>query len=252
MLMSEFATDCRSTPHLFELALDSDDDLAWEAISALHWRGSQEVLDYALEFSRSDSSDERMAGAYVLGQLGVPVRTFPEACFQALLGLLEDQDNQVVRAAIMSVRHLDADRAAPHILPFGRHQDSEIRFAVAFALCGVKNGDAIAMLVTLTNDSDAAVRDWATFGLGSQSNVDSEEVRAALVERSRDDDDDVRYEAVIGLGRRCDRRALAFLQTILESDPDDVAARDAAATLLGLNGHEETLAAELLARLRQF
>lgn len=61
----------------------------------------------------------------------------------------------------------------------------------------------------------------------------------------------LRYEAIIGLGRRRDRRALGFLKTMLHADPDDVFAREAAAKLLGLDESGERATGELLGALQR-
>jgi HEAT repeat protein len=60
-------------------------------------------------------------------------------------------------------------------------------------------------------DDDEDVRDWATFGLGVQGDMDSVEIRDALFERLSDPNEDVRGEAMAGLGKRRDRRVLPFL-----------------------------------------
>jgi len=74
------------------------------------------------------------------------------------------------------------------------------------------SGPAVACLLRLTRDPDAAVRNWATFSLGTQSDVDSPEVRRALLDRLGDgdppeaarDEIDASAEAAMGLARRHD------------------------------------------------
>ncbi|MCJ8159892.1 HEAT repeat domain-containing protein [Sphingomonas sp. LaA6.9] len=249
--MNSLANDPRSTPDLFRTALQSDSDHAWDAVAALHWRGSKEVLDRALALSSSENVSERARAADILGQLGIPERTFPNQCFDALLHLLSDDAQQVVFSAIFGIQHLDRVKAAPHVLPFANHQDDNIRYAAAFALGAVNTPDAIAALLMLMGDGDDEVRNWATFGVGQQSEADSEEIRAALAARLNDDDPDVRYEAICGLGRRRDGRAMGFLKTILHDDPDDTFAREAAAKLLGLDESRDTATSELLGALQR-
>jgi hypothetical protein len=73
-------------------------------------------------------------------------------------------------------------------------------------------------LMCLMQDVSDEVRDWATFGLGSQLTVDTSGVRAALFERASDSNEDVRDEAIVGLALRRDRRALGLVQAELATD----------------------------------
>ena len=249
--MSDPENDPRSVPDLFEVALQSDEDAAWDAVAALHWRGSKEVLDRALAVTRSDDATLRARAAAILGQIGVPERTFPDQCFPAVLRLLSDPHQPVVFAAIIALQHIDRSRAAPHIIPFAEHDDDDIRYAAASALGAVDTSEANATLLALMTDRDPEVRNWATFGLGQQSDADTDQIREALAARLADYDPDVRYEAVVGLGRRRDGRAVGFLKTMLHEDPDDVFAREAAAKLLGLDGSGEIATGELLGALQR-
>jgi hypothetical protein len=101
--MTSPADDPRSVPELFDAALQADKDAAWDAVAALHWRGSNEVLDRALAFACSCDPAERGRAADILGQIGIPDRTFPDQCFLAVLRLLADDDQQVVFDAIFAL-----------------------------------------------------------------------------------------------------------------------------------------------------
>ena len=62
------------------------------------------------------------------------------------------------------------------------------------------------------------MRDWATFGLGTELEVDDRDVRAALVDRLSDTFLDAREEAAVGLARRGDARAFETVRELLEAD----------------------------------
>jgi HEAT repeat protein len=245
------ATDPRSASDLLDAALQADDNAAWNAVAALHWRGSKEVLDRAVTFTRSPDPALRGRGANILGQLGVPKRTFPEECFSAVLPLLGDNVESVVRDAVYALQHIDGTRASVHIIPFAGHANDDIRHAVAFGLGAVDAPEAHKALLTLMQDRNPDVRNWATFGIGQQSDADTDQIRAALASALSDDDDDVRYEGVIGLARRRDARAVPYLKLMLQDDPDDGLAQAAAARLLGLGEGEQVATAHLLGALQR-
>ncbi len=196
----------------------SDEDRYWDVVGALQRRGSHEVLDRAVRLCQSVCAVERSAGADILGQLGVPDRTFPEPCLRTLLSALEGEENQdVIRAILVALSHLGKPEAIVPASRFRRHADPEVRHAVVLALTGYEDARAIGLLIELTRDPDAQVRDWATFALGSQVEVDTPELRGALVERLSDEDDDTRAEAFIGLAQRGDCRVIPILSKELAS-----------------------------------
>jgi HEAT repeat protein len=71
-------------------------------------------------------------------------------------------------------------------------------------------------LIALTNDEDRSNRDWATFLL-AQSDIDTPEARNALIHAAKDDNPDVRAEAIAGLARRDQNLALPLVRTALQA-----------------------------------
>jgi HEAT repeat protein len=104
-------SDPRSVDELFFAALtESDDEAAWHAISALHFRGSREVLERSRALCLSDCAFERRLGADILGQLGVPQRTFPSECRAVLLKILAvEHDSDVLQSLLIALSHNDFD-----------------------------------------------------------------------------------------------------------------------------------------------
>ena len=82
-------------------------------------------------------------------------------------------------------------------------------------------------------DADEDVRDWATFGLGVQGDLDSDEIRDALWQRISDPSPDVREECLVGLAKRKDHRALEVLVAALNQPEVSNRVREAAAEFLG-------------------
>ena len=76
----------------------------------------------------------------------------------------------------------------------------------------------VATLIEWSRDKNNNVREWATFCLGSQLNVDGEDVRQALKYRLDDADFDTRCEAMVGLARRRDEAGIRPLMDWLAGD----------------------------------
>jgi len=79
-------------------------------------------------------------------------------------------------------------------------------------------------LLDLMSDVSPKVRDWATFGVGSQLDIDGQVVRDALAKALFDEDEHTRLEAVMGLARRRDHRARPAVLAALDQDevPDEI------------------------------
>ncbi len=72
-------------------------------------------------------------------------------------------------------------------------------------------------LIELTHDRDSRVRDWATFAIAAR-NDDGEDVRQLLLARTADSDFEARSEAIWGLARRHDPRAVPLLVEALQGE----------------------------------
>ncbi|MGP0063209.1 MAG: hypothetical protein ACLQGP_06345 [Isosphaeraceae bacterium] len=222
--------DPRSVNELIASALSEPDEFpAWNAIWVLHGRGTQEVLDEAARLCRSFCIVERSLGAEILAQLGAPGRTFPEECVRLLLDLLsQEREPEVLRSTLVALGHYRTPEVVVRISRFRRHKDGRVRDGVVFALLESVDPRAIDALIKLTTDEDPHVRDWATFGLGTQVDLDMPVIREALAARLYDADADTRGEAMLGLVRRGDPRVLPALHRSLDTDSISTMAIEAA------------------------
>jgi HEAT repeat protein len=245
------ATDPRSVPTLFEAVVSADRVTASQALAALQWRGTEEVLTLAVALSQSENPAFRERSAEVLGRIGTPVRTFPDQCFAALLTLLSDDDQSVMIAAMSGLWWTDAVRATPLLIPFAQHSDSFIRREAAKRLGTSETPEAIKSVLSFLRDKVPEVREWAAFSLGQTNDVDTFEIRDALFERITDISSGVRREAIIGLCRRRDMRMVGYLKTMLHDEPDDGFVIEAAERLLGIEVPHCTTAADLLGGLQR-
>jgi HEAT repeat protein len=117
------------------------------------------------------------------------------------------QPVDVVTAAVSALGLIGDPAGSAAVLGQAGHPDEQTRLAVAMSLPGVAGSppDAavVAGLLGLMADPSGVVRDWATFGLGSQLAADGPEIRTAL--RARVGDDEGAWdEALVGLARRHD------------------------------------------------
>jgi HEAT repeat protein len=223
------ANDPRTIDELISAALSESDESAWGAVCALHWKGTAEVFDRAAELCRSECPQERTLGVDILGQLGVPNRSFPDRSISILLSMLErEEDAGVLQSILVACSHIHDQSVISVAARFSAHVDSEVRHAVVLALTGHDDPMAVETLIGLSKDSDAHVRDWATFGLGTQIDVDTPEICDALAERLTDPDFDTRHEAFVGLARRRDQRVVAALAKELNADTVGTLAVEAA------------------------
>ena len=213
---------------------DVDDDERWAIVRRLQARTDREAFEAARALARSHDLHERVLGLDVLGQIGYPAgRPFVEETLPVLLDACTDGRTDVVWSAVSALGHLYDPRARDGILRHAAHPSPDVRLAVAQALPSVAgdpaDAEVVAALVSLSADIDSDVRDWATFGLGSQLPVDSPAVRDALAARLGDEDRDTAGEAVVGLALRRDARSLPHLLAALGDDPVDSMVEAAAA-----------------------
>jgi len=226
--------DPRTIDEFINAALgELDEHRAWDAVSALHWKGNIDVLWRAQGLCESDCCQERRLGADILGQLGVPNRCFPTECASILIRMLDNEhDADVLQAVFVAFFHLDDDpRVCRLAAEYAEHPDPNVRHAVVLALTGYEEPIALNSLIRLMTDSDSDVRDWATFGIGTQLNLDTPELRASLMARLDDADDDTRGEAMIGMARRKDQRVIGAIERDLATSATEKAIE--AAELLG-------------------
>lgn len=220
MVTESRPVDPRTVDELVNAALtETDAETAWKAVCALHWRGTDEVLQRAEQLCVSPCSQERRLGADILGQLGVPDRVFPVKCCRILRRMLQQGDEpDVLQAVLVALSHQNDIESIPSVVRYSIHPGAEVRHGVVLALTRHDVPPAVDCLITLSNDPDAHVRDWATFALGTQIELDTPAIRDALADRLEDPDDDTRAEALVGLARRKDGRVVDALKKELSSD----------------------------------
>ncbi len=209
----EQPTDTRTNEELFNAALtltEADEEFAWTAITELQHRGTRDVFEQACKLCASPESQERRVGTSILGQLGVLKRTFPAETVTVLLDMLElEQEPRVLESIAIALGHRHDPRAIEPLARLKKHPNDHVRYGVVSGLTGYEDELAIQTLIELSRDTTAYyVRDWATFGLGTQIKSDTSAIREALVACMADEEGIVRGEAMIGLALRHDQRMI--------------------------------------------
>jgi HEAT repeat protein len=209
------ASDLRSTQALVDLyTADPETEEAGYALSIIQYRGGLEEYTVAAEYSVSPDAHKRRVAADILAQLGWQEKAFHEESVQILARLLTDADPAVLQAAAIACGHRHSALTVQRLVVLADHPSRNVRYGVSYGLAGQDDPQAIRALIQLTKDSDRDVRDWATFALGSQTELDTSDLREALRDRLTDADPEVRGEALVGLARRHDGQ---LKQAILDS-----------------------------------
>ncbi len=214
-LLQEALAHARSEP-----VLESDD--YWVRIRALHLRSGRGVFDEAVGLCSSSDPILRAVGADILAQLGVreAVADYPFADESAatLVSLLGDADPHVTMSALRALGHLGKGDPG-QLARLANHPSEDIRCALAYALGGRTDDVSIDTEIRLSENQDVDTRNWATFAIGALLEMDSPAIRTALAARLGDADDEVRGEAIGGLARRQDERAVdAILRELQQPD----------------------------------
>lgn len=208
-----------SIDDLITVAVDGDEDDRWTAIEHIRSFDAGVVFERAATMCRSSEPRRRSAGAEILGQL-------PDVAREALSlleTLLDDDDGDVVAAAVLAFAHQREMLALEQLIALTVHGDAKVRWALVTALEGaVADERAERALLRLMADADPDVRDRATFAIGSLSETDTPRVRAALAERLLDESTSVAREAALGLARRHDARAIPFIARAVELADDEI------------------------------
>jgi hypothetical protein len=201
-----------------------ESELFWSTIAeAVSSVPVDEVIAVAITFCRSDAEAMRATGAGMLAELCNLGSEWAGEALDALGPLLAREEvPDVIRVALHGVALTLLPDAIPVVLALASHPDASVRLDATHALysCAGEppSQPAIGALIRLSDDADDAVRDWATFGLGTHIDADEEAIRTALAERLEDSLLDVREEASVGLARRGDPRAFEPVRALLEAD----------------------------------
>ncbi len=187
----------------------------------------QDAFDAAVRLLSGDT-DEKVLGCDLLLALCNPDSDLwgHETAQVVIQMAVEETDDDVSASAAETLGFARDPMALPTLIRLAGQSNSDVRYKVACALpnCWRREnahqpfeGLAVATLIALMRDDDVDVRDLATFALARLMEVDSSSIRDAFVQRLHDQDSETRLEAICGLARRHDVRALQPLLEVIES-----------------------------------
>ncbi|MFC6267849.1 hypothetical protein [Frigoriflavimonas asaccharolytica] len=201
---------------IFRLINNKTDKSRWDNISILRKRPSEELFRKCLELIKSDNTKIRKIGIDILAQFGLPPRPFLVETLKIYFELLEiETDPDVLMSLLYSIGHnndgLDNDQIEK-ICSFIENENNWVKEGLVYALLGIDNLNAIQTLIKLSSDKLSHIRNWATFGLGTQIQNNNKNIREALWKRVNDKHQETKLEAIVGLAKRKDNRVNEIIE----------------------------------------
>lgn len=194
----------------------------WNQITKLRTFVNNEMISRCFEMIYSDDVKFKQIGIDVLCQLGNNRESFVESLFDKIFKILRTtSDENLICTSLFAIGHNNQYLKTKHfktLEQFKNSESKEIRYALTFSLLGVENYKAVTMMIKLAQDRSLRVRDWATFGLGTQIECDNEDIRHVLYKNCFSKDHQIRHEAIKGLANREDKRAKAVILQELKSE----------------------------------
>jgi hypothetical protein len=204
----------------FRLLNNKSDKTYWENIRELRSRDNVNVFDTCAKLIKSSKPNERIIGIDILAQLGLTPRPFYRESKKIFFEVLRKEKNpKALLSVLYAIGHNNEKLKSDEITllaSFKGNTDEGVRQGLVSALLAVDNKLAIDTLIHLTSDKISHIRDWATFGIGTQIRKDNKDIRKALWARINDKDNDTRYEAIVGLANRKDKNIFDVIKTEFE------------------------------------
>ena len=186
------------------------DKSRWDNISTLRKRPSEELFSKCVELTKSDNTKIRKIGIDILAQLGLPPRPFLKETLKIYFELLQiETDPDVLMSLLYSIGHNNEKlnkEQIEKICSFIDNENSWVKEGLVYALLGIDNLTAIETLIKLSSDKLSHIRNWATFGLGTQIERNNKNIRETLWNRVNDKHQETKLEAIVGLALRKDNR----------------------------------------------
>ncbi|MDP4509095.1 ankyrin repeat domain-containing protein [Nonomuraea turcica] len=208
--------------------IDEDAETWWIVADTLNRRADEETYEALARLCVSEDAREREFGVDAIAQFGFAEgeKPFLERTLPLLQKMVTTEGNpQVLRSVLAALGHQGDPRALPAVLDIIGRPGHKRTMTDAIALADVLPPDheeGLALLIEMTEEDEAEVRDWATAGLAGLE-ADTPRIREALAARLADSDLRTVAEATRGLAIRGDDRAARGAERVLAESDDDYA-----------------------------
>ena len=177
----------------------------WNFISELRQRKTEDIFEKSISLTKSENINEKNIGINVLAQFGFP-RKHKRRILKTFFNLLKtEKDKNIISSIFYGIGHNNenlSEKQIEQICIFKNHKSINVKFSLISAILSIEQNQAIETLIQLSNDKNSDIRDWATFGIGTQIDVNNENIQKALWNRINDKDIDTKNEAIVGLAKR--------------------------------------------------
>lgn len=200
----------------FRILNNKSDKTYWDNIRELRSRTNANIFNACVKLIKSSKPKDRIIGIDILAQLGLTPRPFFKESRKLFFDILKkEKDPKALLSVLYAIGHNNEKLKSNEIallVSFKDNVDEGVREGLVSALLSVDNKLAIDTLIHLTTDKVSHIRDWATFGIGTQIERDNKLIRQALWSRVHDKHQDTRFEAIVGLAKRKDKRIKEIIE----------------------------------------
>lgn len=208
--------NCTDDKLLSRLFNNRSDAARWDNIRMLRGRPSEELFAKCVALAKSDDPKHKVIAIDILSQLGLSPRPYLQQTLKLYFDLLDTEtDPDVLKSLLYAIGHNNSDlnnEQFERLCSFISNENNLVREGLTFALLGVNDLKAIDALIELSADRLSKIRNWATFGLASQTDRNNKTIRDALWKRVNDKHQETRLEAIFGLAKRKDDRVKEIIK----------------------------------------
>ncbi|WP_370385867.1 HEAT repeat domain-containing protein [Snodgrassella alvi] len=226
----QYWEQCRHLSEKELVALLSHDNfsLSLEAARALLLIGGSKVIKLAQADSYNNSYKRRALAAFILGQIRLNTKEEKNS-LKILYDLALNDQSAIVRSyAVLSfgqrykgIKNKNLDSLLALAQKTILDKSFKVRENTAIALSMFDYEVSIPLLIKLLKDTHSEVKNWAAFAV-NVNGYDTPEIRNCFVLLLKENNFDVRYEAITGLAKRLNKSvAQLIIQELSEDKIDD-------------------------------